>query len=190
MNNKTKFSILVVATGVVLNSNAAFEITFIGGGYTGTGLITEATDNGGGVYTATEGTFTIFGETFDLAPVPSGFTDVTIHNIANSGGADLFGDNIFGQNNYVSGDGLVFTSPGVPGNVNGFNGDVINFWGNGGGSYTLAYAGPDFAPGLHLLDGQVTVAAVPESTATTKCAGLSALGVMLFALRRKLSPVI
>jgi hypothetical protein len=189
MNNKTIFAMAALAMLAAFPALAAFEIKFTGEGYTGSGLITQATDNGGGLYAATGGSFTMFGFTFDLAPIPSGYADVTIHNIANSGGADLFGDNIFGINNFVSADGLVFTSPGVSGNINGFNGDVINFWGNGGGSFTLAYAGPDFAPGLHTLNGQVTVTAVPESTATTKYAGLSALGVTLFALRRKFLPV-
>ena len=166
-----KFKLVLLAATLVIGSQARatlFDIIFTGGSISGSGEIDQATAVGGGIYQATSGTFTIssLGPTFvfQIDPVPARYTDVTIHGVADTGGADLYGDNKLGQN-YISGDGLVFTYPQTTVNGNGFNGDVINLWGNGGGSYTLAFGGPDFPAGLTLVNGTATIAdPVPEPT--------------------------
>jgi len=189
-NQKLALAVFVAAMGVAAQSQAAFDITFNGGAaYTGSGEITQATDNGNGTFTATQGTFTFMGENFVLDPVPAGSSIVTIHGIANTGGGDLFGDNILGPN-YLTGNGLLFTQPGVAGNVNGFNGDVINLWSNGNGTYTMGFGGPDFPSGINTVDGlaTITLVAVPEPATTAKFAGFSALGLLgLITFRQKTS---
>jgi hypothetical protein len=170
-------------TSVNQLSAQTFDITFDNGaGVSGNGEITAATDDGGGVFTATSGTFSFSGITFELDPVPAGFTDVTIHGIGNTSGADLFGDNKLG-NGFISNDGLIFTSPQANGNVNGFDGDVVNLWGNGGDSYTLAFAGPDFPFNVSQVNGQATITPAPEP-ATLALSSLGGLGVLLLRRRR------
>jgi hypothetical protein len=166
---KLKLAIMAGALGLAVQAHASlFDITFSGGGISASGEIDQGTSLGGGLYQATSGSFTIslLGSTdvFQLDPVPAGSQYFTVHGVPDTGGADLYGDNILGLN-YISGNGLMFTFPGV-----GVNGgsiptqDVINLWGNGGGSYTLAYGGPDFSPGLHMVTAEGTVTAVPEPT--------------------------
>jgi hypothetical protein len=197
MKKKTlQLAIIAASLGMAVKSQAQLDIdiSFNSSALSGSGVITEETSNGGN-YIATQGTFTITsgadsGAEFYLDPVPAGYTDVTIHGVANTGGADLYGDNVLGQN-YISGDGLIFTSTQLSGNMSGYTGDVLNLWGNGGNSYTMAYGGPDFEYGTpNEVNGTATINVVPEPTGTTTFAGLSALGVVgLVGLRRKFSMV-
>ncbi len=181
-----QIAILALAVGLAWQSRATIDLSFTGALYSGTGEITAATDDGGGLFTATAGFISLNGgPQFQLDPVPTGSSLVTIHGVANTGGGDLFGDNILGQN-FISTTGLLFTLPQVNGNSSSFTGDVINIWGNGNGSYSLAAWGPDFPAGQAVENevGSVNVVPVPEPATTGIFMALWALVPLAFALRR------
>ena len=189
-----QMALIAAAMGLALKSQAAvdIDISFTSSTFSGTGVITQETSDGGGIYTATAGTFTVTsgfdsGATFFLDPITSG-SQVVVENPINSGGGNLNGDNQLGQD-YISNLGLIFTSPAENGNTDGGSIDAINLWGNGGSSYTAAFMGPDFPAGVTTADGTGTVnlVAAPEPKATPLFAGVSALGMVgLVTLRRKL----
>jgi len=184
-----KLQNLSIALGMVLGLAASaqaqtFDISLSGGGYTLAGTITSSVDDGGGLFTATAGTLTFNGLTLTLAPVPSGQTEVVAQNPAGSGGLNLSGNDQIGAN-FISNDGLIFTAPPTGGSSNGFTGDVVNIWGNGGSSYTLACYGPDLPagdPDIISLTGTIT--ATPEpSTAAMALVGVA--GFMVLGLARR-----
>src|ERR1700761_1707869 len=71
-----------------------FDLTFTSGNTTATGTL-NATNDGGGIFTATSGTLSFSGETFHLDPVPSGESIITLHDIITFNG-DVSGDDEFG----------------------------------------------------------------------------------------------
>ncbi len=156
----------------VQTRGALFDITFSGDGTSGSGEI-SATDNGGGSYTATSGTFTVeSGGAFTpiiytLVPLPSGCSTVTLQAIQGTGGLNLTGDNqvFYPGDPYLTSIGLVFdTSLGV-------SGPAVNLWGNGSGSYTLYGAGGSMGAGFGVYgDATIDFAPVPEPS--TMIAGL------------------
>jgi hypothetical protein len=184
-----KTKILIAAAAVALTSAAhaqTYDLSFSGNGISGTGTITASTDDGSGEVTATAGSLEVSLDpnvNFQLDPVPAGppGTTVTLHDITNANG-DLFGDNLL-INGTPDSDGLIFTLPAQSGNVNGFDGDVYNLWGNGGDSFTLAYGRPDFAAGIYTVDVTGTIVATPEPSSWAL--GLIAVGFFgLVGLRR------
>jgi hypothetical protein len=164
---KLRMAILVVIAGFAMESRASlFDITYSGGGVSGSGEIT-ATANGGGSYTATGGFFTIApggsipANTYSLVTIGS---PPTVAAIIGTGGLNLSGDNLitYPGNPFLDGNGLVFDT--VLGNM----GTVINLWGNGPDNYTLYGAGLGIATGNQQVplggDATISLVAVPEST--------------------------
>ncbi len=129
----------------------------------------------GGSFNITAGDF-YSGVTYGLNYGSGGGANITDAGIAGTGGFYLNGDN--GVNpagpTYIDDAGLLFDSTGNVGNVNPYNGDVLNLWGDVPGSYTLYGAGPDFssAAGDKLLaNGNVTLTLAPVPEPTTIVAG-------------------
>ncbi len=187
-----KLLVLILVLGgasIAQAQTQTIDLSFTGLNFSATGSI-EATDNGNGLFTATSGTLDFSlgsGPAFQLTldPVPAGAGIVGLHDIANAGGASLFGDDQLGSNT-ISGFGLLFANPPINGNASAFNGDVLNVWGNGNGTFTLAYAGPDFPAGVSEVSAEsfsIGATATPEPSSWAL--GIIALSFAVLLVRQR-----
>lgn len=175
---KLQLAILVVAMGMAAQLQAAwYDLSFTGGSSVASGQIDVVDGLAVNGYLDVTAGANI--GTYDLLlGGPSEQTFVT------SDGTDLNYDNkvTLGSNPFLDVYGLAFADG--PANTAGVVG--FNLFGNGPNSYSLFGDPPWGAP---YVNADATLVAVPEPVSTTKVAGISALGVLLVTLRKKISMV-
>ncbi len=183
-----QLAILVVATGMAVKSQAAsqiYNITFTGTGLSASGQINVDVVNN----TATSGFLDV---TYGATTINYNYLAVGSGLVEDNNGDDLsYTDNVFPNSiPFTDANGLLFLTSPVNGNYTAGGGIYLsidqysqanpvpyNLNGYGNPPAGFGYNNPN-------QDGTATIAAVPEPKTTTMI-GLSALGMLFVAFRKK-----
>jgi hypothetical protein len=164
--------------GGPLSGDPLFDFAFIGPGLAGSGVLT-ASSNGDGSFTATAGSFSVFGDPL-LAPGAGGplFPNPSAPAaVLSPSGFFIYDNQLFPTSNpTLDVFGLLFTTPG----------HEINIWANGPGSWEYNDFNTVTGADYDNTNFQFFLAAVPEPGSLTLM-GLGAVGLAALVVRRRIN---